>query len=116
MFLKLIGNTMPQFMIANYGGRQPDSEEEGMAQMQKWKAWVQGLGDAIVNPGTPFPETRIVTRGLRRSWAAIPRNLFFTSAQSLENCRKTGGCGISGSLRGTNGRTLLAWRKEPHER
>ena len=46
-------------MIAYYGGNQPSSEE-GMAQMNKWKAWVQGLGDAIVNPGTPLPVSKIV--------------------------------------------------------
>ena len=39
---------MPNFMIAYYGGDQPASKEEGMAQMEKWKAWVEGLGDAVV--------------------------------------------------------------------
>ena len=45
-------------MIAYYGGNQPSSKEEGMAQMVKWKAWVEGLGDKIVNPGTPLMETK----------------------------------------------------------
>ena len=45
-------------MIAYYGGNQPSSKEEGMAQMGKWKAWVEGLGDKIVNPGTPLMETK----------------------------------------------------------
>lgn len=52
---------MTNFMIAYYGGNQPSSEEEGMAQMTKWKAWVEGLGDTIVNPGTPLPISKIVT-------------------------------------------------------
>ena len=52
---------MPNFMIAYYGGNQPTSKEEGMAQMNKWKAWVDGLGDAIVNPGTPLPVSKIIT-------------------------------------------------------
>ena len=52
---------MPNFMIAYYGGDQPNSKEEGMAQMAKWKAWVDDLGDTIVNPGTPFPASKIVT-------------------------------------------------------
>ena len=52
---------MADFMIAYYGGNQPSSKEEGMAQMNKWKAWVEGLGDKVVNPGTPFMETKIVT-------------------------------------------------------
>ena len=52
---------MGKFMIAYYGGNQPSSQEEGMAQMGKWKAWVEGLGEKVVNPGTPLPVSRIVT-------------------------------------------------------
>ena len=52
---------MPNFMIAYYGGNRPSSKEEGMAQMKKWKSWVKGLGDSIVNPGTPLPVSKIVT-------------------------------------------------------
>ena len=52
---------MANFMIAYYGGRQPSSKEEGKAQMEKWKAWVKGLGEAVVNPGTPLPVSKIVT-------------------------------------------------------
>lgn len=49
------------FMIAYYGGNQPSSEEEGKAQMEKWTAWIKGLGDSVVNPGTPMPVSKIVT-------------------------------------------------------
>ena len=52
---------MANFMIAYHGGKKPSSKEEGMAQMNKWKAWVEGLGEAIVNPGTPLMGTKIVT-------------------------------------------------------
>lgn len=52
---------MANFMIAYYGGNQPSSEEEGMAQMNKWQAWIKGLGDTVVNPGTPLPASKIVT-------------------------------------------------------
>jgi hypothetical protein len=38
-------------MIAYYGGSQ---SEEGMAQMGKWKVWIEGLVDKVVNPGTPL--------------------------------------------------------------
>jgi hypothetical protein len=51
---------MPNFMIAYYGGNKPGSKEEGMVQMNKWKAWVEGLGETIVNPGTPLPVSKIV--------------------------------------------------------
>jgi hypothetical protein len=31
--------------------------------MEKWQAWVKGLGDAVVNPGTPLPVSKLVTSG-----------------------------------------------------
>jgi len=52
---------MEKFMIAYYGGNQPSSQEEGMAQMGKWKTWVEGLGEKVINPGTPLPVSKIVT-------------------------------------------------------
>lgn len=52
---------MPKFMIAYHGGDKPQSPEEGQAQMQAWKQWVTDLGDKIVNPGTPLPQSRLVT-------------------------------------------------------
>ncbi|MBL8018575.1 MAG: hypothetical protein JNM27_02835 [Leptospirales bacterium] len=52
---------MKNYMIGYYGGNQPSSKEEGMAQMGKWKAWVKGLGEAIVNPGAPLPVSKLVT-------------------------------------------------------
>lgn len=48
-------------MIAYYGGNQPSSREEGMEQMGKWKAWVESLGDKVVNPGTPLLDTKVIT-------------------------------------------------------
>ncbi len=50
-------------MLAYCGGNEPGSQEEGMAQMEKWNAWVKDLGDTIVNPGTPLPVSKIVTSG-----------------------------------------------------
>ncbi|QPJ63411.1 MAG: hypothetical protein G3M70_16625 [Candidatus Nitronauta litoralis] len=52
---------MPQYLIAYHGGRQPASKEEGMAHMDNWKAWVEGLGDRVVNPGTPLMNPYVVT-------------------------------------------------------
>ncbi|MCY4132687.1 MAG: YciI family protein [Nitrospira sp.] len=54
---------MPNFMLAYYGGNKPGSQEEGMAQMEKWKGWIEGLGESIVNPGTPLPVSKIVKSG-----------------------------------------------------
>jgi hypothetical protein len=52
---------MANFMIAYFGGDQPSSKVEGMAHMGKWKAWVEGLGEKVLNPGTPLMGTKIVT-------------------------------------------------------
>ena len=52
---------MQSFMIAYHGGRPPKSKEEGMAHMEKRQTWVEGLGEAIVNPGTPMPMSKLIT-------------------------------------------------------
>ena len=49
------------FMLAYYGGNQPSSKDEGMAQIGKWKAWVGSLGENLINTGTPLMDTKIVT-------------------------------------------------------
>ena len=54
---------MSDYIIAYHGGKQPESPEEGAKHMAKWKAWVGGLGDAVVNPGTPLGKSRIVSSG-----------------------------------------------------
>lgn len=52
---------MPEFIIAYRGGRKPESPEAGAAQKEKWMAWIGGLGDAVVNPGTPCTGAMTVT-------------------------------------------------------
>lgn len=52
---------MPNFMIAYHGGTAPKTQEDGATQMEKWKVWIQSLGDKIVNPGTPLPMSKIVS-------------------------------------------------------
>lgn len=53
---------MNEYVLAYIdAGKKPESPEEGAKQMQKWKAWVDGLGDAVVNPGTPLKVSKTVT-------------------------------------------------------
>lgn len=52
---------MPQFMFAYHGGKMPDTPEEKAALMARWKAWIEGLGDALVNPGGPFGKSKTVS-------------------------------------------------------
>ena len=54
---------MPNYVLAYHGGKTPESPEEGAKQMAKWNAWVGGLGDAVVNPGTPLGKSKTVSSG-----------------------------------------------------
>jgi len=52
---------MSNYVFAYHGGKTPESPEEEAKQMAKWKAWVGGLGDAVVNPGTPLGKPKTVS-------------------------------------------------------
>jgi hypothetical protein len=52
---------MADYILAYHGGEKPESAEAGAEMMAKWKAWLGGLGDAVVNPGTPLGPSRIVS-------------------------------------------------------
>ncbi|MCH8348334.1 MAG: hypothetical protein IH901_07585 [Proteobacteria bacterium] len=52
---------MSQFIFAYHGGRKPESPEEGKEMMAKWHTWVGGLGDAVINPGTPLGMSKTVS-------------------------------------------------------
>jgi len=54
---------MAEFIIAYHGGKKPDSPEEGAKHMERWKAWLGALGDAVVNPGTPLGKSKMVSSG-----------------------------------------------------
>jgi len=52
---------MANYILAYRGGRKPESREEGAKHMKKWQVWLEALGDAVVNPGTPLGKSRIVS-------------------------------------------------------
>jgi hypothetical protein len=47
-------------MIAYLGGKESDPKDRG-AQMARWKAWMDGLGPAMVDPGTPLGQGKLVS-------------------------------------------------------
>ena len=49
---------MSNYIIAYHGGRNPEGPEEATKHMAKW---IGGLGDAVVNPGTPLGKSKIVS-------------------------------------------------------
>ena len=52
---------MSNYILAYHGGKKPATPEEGARQMENWKAWLGGLGDAVVNPETPMGKSRTVS-------------------------------------------------------
>lgn len=55
---------MATYILAYHMGKTPESpksKEEGAKGMAKWQAWIESLGDAVVNPGTPLGESRTVS-------------------------------------------------------
>ena len=51
---------MPKYVIAYLGGKQMPNPQDRAAHMARWKAWVDGLGSAMVNPGTPLGQGKLV--------------------------------------------------------
>ena len=54
---------MSSYIFAYHGGKKPESPEAGAELMTKWRAWIGGLGDAVVNPGTPVGMSKTVSSG-----------------------------------------------------
>jgi hypothetical protein len=52
---------VPKYVIAYLGGKQMPNPQDRVAHMAKWKAWVDGLGSAMVNPGTPLGQGKLVS-------------------------------------------------------
>jgi hypothetical protein len=55
---------MAKFLFAYSGGNGMSADEaERQKQMEKWGAWMGGLGAALVDPGAPFGEAKLVDGG-----------------------------------------------------
>lgn len=51
---------MARFVFAYHGGPRSMSAEEGQAHMGRWMAWMNGLGDAVVDRGLPLGKSMTV--------------------------------------------------------
>ncbi len=58
-----ISGIMKNYVFAYYGEPKFKSPEDGAKYKEKWKAWMGGLGDALVNPGTPLGKPKTVRSG-----------------------------------------------------
>lgn len=52
---------MPNFIFAYHGGKKPETPEAGAAMMAAWRAWFDGMGDAVVEGGNPVGMSKTVT-------------------------------------------------------
>ncbi len=77
---------MSHYIFAYHGGKMPESPEEGAKHMAKWKAWVGGLGDAVVNPGTPLGKSKTVSsNGVSDDGGSNPLSgIFIVKADSMD--------------------------------
>lgn len=55
--------TMGKYVFAYTGGGTPESEEEGQRVMAAWTAFLEGMGDAVVDWGNPFGASTAVGGG-----------------------------------------------------
>lgn len=51
---------MPKFVLAYHGSPKIESKEAGATHMAEWRAWMQGLGDAVVDPGLPVGPSKTI--------------------------------------------------------
>ena len=51
---------MARFLLITRGGTMPESPEEGARVMQAWMDWFTAIGGAIVDPGSPVAQVRVV--------------------------------------------------------
>jgi len=77
---------MANYIIAYRGGSKPESREDGAEHMKKWQAWLDNLGDAVVNPGTPLGKSKFVSAaGISDDGGSDPMSGFsVVEADSME--------------------------------
>ncbi|WP_372885707.1 YciI family protein [Shimia sp.] len=52
---------MPKFMYIYHGGGRPETPEEGEKVMAAWMAWMQGMGEAVIDGGNPAGMSKTVS-------------------------------------------------------
>lgn len=90
---------MPNFMFAYHGGKKPETEEAGAAEMARWEAWFASLGDAVVDGGNPVGMSLTVSaQGVENNGGANPLSGYsIVKSESLQSAAELAkGCPILG--------------------
>lgn len=88
---------MADYMLAFHGGSMPETEEEGAKVMAAWGAWMQGIGENMVNPGNPVGMSKTVSAsGVADDGGSNPLSGFtIIKADTIEGaCEIASGCPI----------------------
>ena len=86
---------MPEFIFAYHGGGMPETPEEGAKVMAAWGAWMEGLGDNLVNPGNPVGMSKTVSaKGVEDNGGSNPLSGFtIVKADDIDAaCKMAAGC------------------------
>jgi len=76
---------MKSYILAYYGEPKFDGPEQAAAHKAKWAAWVEGLGGAVVDPGTPLGKAKSVSAGgVRESGADRLLGFSIVKAASID--------------------------------
>ena len=51
---------MPKYVLAYHGRPDINSPEDGQKLMKDWRAWMQGMGDAVIEPGLPVGPSKTI--------------------------------------------------------
>ena len=52
---------MAKYVLAFHGGGMAETEEEQAQVMAAWGAWMEGLGENLVDPGNPAGDSRTIS-------------------------------------------------------
>ena len=52
---------MALYILTYLGGSQPNNPEEGQKHFEKYTAWLESLGEAVVSPANPLKDTTVIS-------------------------------------------------------
>lgn len=64
---------MPKFLFVYHGGKMAETPEEAQADMAKWMAWFEAIGEQVVDAGAPVGmSTTVSDTGVEDDGGANP--------------------------------------------